>query len=282
VVTPLDDDLDELFTLPPAQFTRARNTLSDRLRQGGRKDQAAEVKRLPRPSATVWAINRTAREAPKAVAEMVDAVAHLEQAQAARSPDLREAIARERRARGRVLQLALARLAEGGHPSAETVRRLSATLLGAAGDRSARADLTRGRLREDRQATGFDLLAATPIHRAADRRPRDDGVPAPRRTPAKVATLPVRAVVEDGRRRREEERRAREAARRAEAQARARDRRAAALERQAVRHRRLAQKAEQEATALRAKLRRVEQKGADAASAASKAAEGARRARDEP
>jgi hypothetical protein len=279
VSTSLDDDLDELFTLPPAQFIRARNALADRLRRAGRGDQAAEVKRLPRPSATVWAINRTAREAPKTVAEMVDAVARLEQAQAARSPDLHEAIARERQARGRVLQLALARLAEGGHASAEAVRRVSATLLGAAGDRSARSDLTRGRLSEDRQATGFDLLAATPIHGPAERR-RDERVAAPR-TPAKVAKLPVRAAVEDGRRRREEERRTREAARRAERKVRARDRRAAALEREAGRHRRLAQKSEREAAELRARLRRVEQQGADAARAAANAAEAARRVRDD-
>jgi hypothetical protein len=280
VSTSLDDDLDELFTLPPAQFIRARNALAERLRRAGRKDQAAEVKRLPRPSATVWAINRTAREAPKTVAEMVDAVARLEQAQAARSPDLHEAIARERQARGRVLQLALARLAEGGHASAETVRRVSATLLGAAGDRSARADLTRGRLSEDRQATGFDLLAATPIHGPAERR-RDERVAAPRPTPATVAKLPVRAAVEDGRRRREEERRTREAARRAERKVRARDRRAAALEREAGRHRRLAQKAEREAAELRVRLRRVEQQGAAAARAAANAAEAARRVRDD-
>ena len=278
-----DGDLDELFTVPPKEFIQARNALADRLKRAGRKEQAAEVKRLPRPSPTVWAINRTARDAPERMAELVDAVARLERAQAGRSSDLHDAIEQERNARGRVLQLALSRLAEGGQTSAETVRRLSATLLGAAGDRSARADLTRGRLTEDRQATGFDLLAATPIHRAADGRTRDRDAtaPAPRRTPGKVAKLPVRPAVEDVRRRRQEEQRAHEAARRAEAQARARGRRAAALEREALRHRRAAQKAERDATALRTRLRAVEQRGAEATRAAAEAAAKAQRAREE-
>jgi hypothetical protein len=278
-----DGELDELFTVAPREFVQARNALADRLKRAGHKAQAAEVRRLPRPSPTVWAINRTARDAPEKMAELVDAVARLERAQAGRAPDLHEAIEHERNARGRVLQLALSRLAEGGHTSAETVRRLSSTLLGAAGDRSARAELTRGRLTEDRQAVGFDLLSTTPIRPAADerKRDRDDRVPAPRPTLGKVAKLPLRAAMEDGRRRREEERRAREAARRANAQARARDRRAAALEREAARHRRSAQKAEREAAELRARLRRVEQQGADVARAATNAAEAARRVRDD-
>ena len=276
MATSLDDDLDELFALPPAQFVRARNALADRLKRAGRPEQAAEVKRLSRPSATVWAINRTARDAPKSVAEMIDAVSRLERAQAGHSPDLHEAIERERRARGRVLQLALSRLAEGGHASAETVRRLSSTLLGAAGDRTARAALTRGRLTEDRQAAGFDLLAATPIRPAADRPRRAERTARPPRAPTAVTRLPLARERADA----EEERRRRDATRRAERDARARRRRAADLDRVAARHRRSAQKAGQEATRLRARLQRVEQRAADEARAATVAAEGARRARD--
>ena len=54
--------VDELLALPPGQFTEARNAAAKRLTANGRREEAAEIKGLPRPSVALWALNRLARE----------------------------------------------------------------------------------------------------------------------------------------------------------------------------------------------------------------------------
>lgn len=66
----VDDGADELFSLPPGEFTAARDALAKRLRADGDKEVAAEVKKLRRPTVGAWAVNTVAR----AHRELVDAV----------------------------------------------------------------------------------------------------------------------------------------------------------------------------------------------------------------
>ena len=65
------DHAEELYALPLGEFTTARNDLEKRLRKDGKRDEAAEVKSLRKPTAPAWALNQVARERPKVIAELV-------------------------------------------------------------------------------------------------------------------------------------------------------------------------------------------------------------------
>jgi hypothetical protein len=47
VVPELEKELDNLYAAPPADFTRTRNDLAQRLKQAGQVEDAAAVKQTP-------------------------------------------------------------------------------------------------------------------------------------------------------------------------------------------------------------------------------------------
>jgi hypothetical protein len=56
--TKLDDDVDELFKVPLAEFTGNRNALAARLKKESRAEDAERVKALSKPSVSAWAVNQ--------------------------------------------------------------------------------------------------------------------------------------------------------------------------------------------------------------------------------
>ena len=60
----MNDRLRDLFAVPPAEFTTARDALAKELRAQGRDAEAKEVTSLRRPTAPVWAVNQLARRSP--------------------------------------------------------------------------------------------------------------------------------------------------------------------------------------------------------------------------
>ena len=56
---------DELYGLPLAEFTKARDELARRLRKEGKGDEADAVKALRKPTAAAWALNQLSRQRPK-------------------------------------------------------------------------------------------------------------------------------------------------------------------------------------------------------------------------
>jgi len=74
------DPIDQLLALPPAEFVSARNKLAGELKKtdGAR---AAEIKALPKPSPSVWALDRVARQEPARIAAFLEASDALEEAQ---------------------------------------------------------------------------------------------------------------------------------------------------------------------------------------------------------
>src|SRR2546430_2524275 len=52
---------DELYGLPLAEFTRARDERTRALRKGGKRQAAEAVKALRRPTTGAWALNQLAR-----------------------------------------------------------------------------------------------------------------------------------------------------------------------------------------------------------------------------
>jgi hypothetical protein len=234
---------DPLASVPPKDFVRARDALAAGLDEKGKSAEARAIRRLRRPSPVVWALNNAASR-PGAVSELVDAVDRLRRAQLGQG-ELRPAIERYRAMIEAFVRDAAARLREAGSPvSAAVERRLQSTLLAAVTDPRLRADLAAGRLNEEQEAPGFDVLAHGLIpatflrpqpptesaEQPAGATKRPTGADRPAREPAGRPTGPDRA----GRRRREaDERAARkakrldQAARRKEGAADAADRRVA-------------------------------------------------------
>jgi len=81
-------DVEALLTVPPDEFVAARNALVKSLRGAGRKDDAAAVAALRRPSVVDWALNTVASESPDVVGTVSHAASRLRQASGApgRSP----------------------------------------------------------------------------------------------------------------------------------------------------------------------------------------------------
>ncbi|MGZ4401855.1 MAG: hypothetical protein ACXVRI_03270 [Gaiellaceae bacterium] len=166
VVPELESELDNLYAAPPADFTRARNDLAQRLKQAGQVEDAAAVKQLRKPTVPLWAVNQLARRHPDDVRALLDAGERLRVAQQAalrgESQELRTATAEERKILHGLTQRAAELLRETGH-SADT-KRIADTLRAAAVvDESGRELLQRGRLSEELEASGFGSFAGMEI-----------------------------------------------------------------------------------------------------------------------
>jgi hypothetical protein len=257
---------DELYTVSPAEFVIVRNRLAAKLQRAGRTEDAAAVKRLQKPTPAVWAINQVARLDRSAMARFVELVDRLRRAHFTEPGRLAQAAEEQRAALEALVQQALAALAEAGlRPPAATPSRISATLLGSAADPQARAELSHGRLAEERQAPGFEALEGTPA--APTGAPRREKAPPAR--PAQSAEGQQRVD------------RLREALRDAESDARDRRQRAEASEALAAQLRGAAESAARAAEELRQRLQEADRKARDTRRASEEAGRAAERARRE-
>jgi hypothetical protein len=165
VVPELEAELDNLYAALPADFTRERNDLAQRLKQAGQIEAAAGVKQLRKPTVALWAVNQLARRHPDDVRALLDAGERLRVAQQAalrgESQELRTASAEERTILHGLTQQGAELLRETGH-SADT-KRIADTLRAAAVDESGRELLQRGRLSEELEPSGFGSFAGMEI-----------------------------------------------------------------------------------------------------------------------
>ena len=178
---------EDLYGLPLEEFTPARDALAKELKAAGRKDEAAEVKSLRKPSVAAWALNLAARQHPDAVESLRAAGAELREAQEeAMSGDasgLRDAGRGVAAEVDRVVALAADVLRAAGRPaSAVQQEKIVATLRTAAVDDEAGDALARGVLVDELESTGFSLLGAGAGAFAAPS--RTDRKEAPARAPA--------------------------------------------------------------------------------------------------
>src|SRR5688500_6954182 len=94
--------LDELYRERPEEFVGGRDALVRELRAEGDKESATEVKKLRRPTAAAWVINRISADEPERTREFVRASEELAKVQRrvlegdAPGAELREAAAAER------------------------------------------------------------------------------------------------------------------------------------------------------------------------------------------
>jgi hypothetical protein len=148
--------VDELYAVRPEEFVAARSALVKQLKAEGRKDDAAAVAKLRRPSVAAWALNQVAREHPDLVTAALAAGERLRAASdaalAGRPGELRDATAAERAAASAVVKAAAAHL--GARVDA-TAPALLATIRVAALDEAVADQLRRGVLVTEQEQPGF-------------------------------------------------------------------------------------------------------------------------------
>jgi len=150
----LNDEVDELFKLPLAEFTGARNALAARLKQSGRANDANLVKTLAKPSVSAWTVNQLYWNHRDAFDRLLAAGQRLR----GKVTDVRGVLDARSKALLHLSDLATSLLHNAGHnPSPDTIRRVTTTLeaLSALSDGP-----TPGRLTQDVDPPGFESLAS--------------------------------------------------------------------------------------------------------------------------
>jgi hypothetical protein len=219
----LQAELERLYALPPAAFTAARNELATRLRRDGDREAAAEVKALPRPTASSWAVSRLMRLEPhrwkallaageEARAAQRQVAAGRGAASGAAAGRLRETLQEARRLIEELRRRGLELLGTGGRPAPAQVADQLAANLQALTFTVGAADATAGGwLDHDLEPPGFEVLAglqaaagpAAPPRRETPERPApaaslaQPGAPLPRKPPLRAAARPAPAAASD-------------------------------------------------------------------------------------
>ena len=160
-----------LFRTPPDRFIAERDALVKELRAAGRGDDAAAVKAMRKPTATVWALNQLADREPDALAALFEAGRALRAVQSEAiagdtSGALVEAGSERRSAVGRLTRTTVAILDEGGHRGAAQADAIALALEAASVDADIGAELAAGTLEKvptaasDMGLGGFPAMTA--------------------------------------------------------------------------------------------------------------------------
>ena len=226
-----DDAVDRLYGLPREEFVGERDAMAKELRADGRRDEAAAIKALAKPTVAAWAANQAVRSQKRAARDLWKAGDALSATQDAvlsgkgSGAKLREASERERAAVETLVDAARGLLgASGGDLSEATIERVRETLHAGAIDPEARDEVAGGRAARERAPQGLfgaDPFAAPAPRRASKAEPK----PRAKAKPERTAESDGRADDAAGRERVREEQAAR---RREEAEARKREREEAA------------------------------------------------------
>jgi hypothetical protein len=157
----------ELYGLPLERFTPERDALVKALRSEGRRDEAARVGKLRKPSVAAWAVNQLVGTQRRGVSALFDAGDALRDAQSklvagGGNPDaLRKASERERLATEALVQKARGLLSsEGRELTQATLEKVSETLHAAALDDDARAQVRDGCLERELRHVGLGTIEA--------------------------------------------------------------------------------------------------------------------------
>ena len=153
---------DQLYALPPEEFTAARTVSEREAKANGDKELAAAIHQLRKPTMGAWLANQLVRERPGEVQSFVDLGASLREATAILSGDQLRELDRQRRQLVHALMQQARGLANAaGHKvSQDTASRLEDTLHAALADEGAAAQLMAGRLADTLQGQGFPLTDA--------------------------------------------------------------------------------------------------------------------------
>jgi hypothetical protein len=162
-------DPDELYCLPLDRFVPERDALVKALRAENRREEAAAVAKLPKPSVAAWAVNQVIRAQPKQAGALWEAGDRVVEAQErvvagkATGADLREAIEAQRAALNPLADAARGLVTGRDQFLGEQhVQAVVETLHAAAVDPVAREDVAAGRLARPLRLTGLEALPSGP------------------------------------------------------------------------------------------------------------------------
>jgi hypothetical protein len=161
----------ELYGLPPGEFTRARDARVKELRKQGDREAADRVKALRKPTVAAWALNQLARGRPKDLDALLAAGEELRAAQeellsGGDRSAFQEAASKERELVAKLSGDATALASEAGERAGGLQEKVAETLHAAALDEETAEELRAGRLTREREAIGgFGAAAAAPSAR---------------------------------------------------------------------------------------------------------------------
>lgn len=173
----LDAAIDDLYALPPSEFTAARNALVKRLKAEKRRDDAEAVKQLRRPTVPAWAVNQLHRTDPSALDRLFQAGAAVATAQrralsGVRDAGLREASAQRRESIDEAWKVVAQILRDAGIDPVPHRPPVAATLEAASADPAVGEGVRAGRLAADLPApSGFgDVFGFSVVPDAGEER----------------------------------------------------------------------------------------------------------------
>ena len=173
---------DDLYAIPPGEFTRARDERAKALRKEGKREEADAVKALRKPTVAAWALNQLARRRAKGVERLLAAGEELRAAQeellaGGDRKAFQSAAAKERDEVAGLTGEAAELAAEAGERPTPALReKISETLHAAALDDETGEELRAGRLVRERAAIGGfgGMTAAAPPTRGRERKASKD------------------------------------------------------------------------------------------------------------
>jgi hypothetical protein len=175
-VVNLEQVNDELYRLPPDQFTATRDQRASEAKQRGDRATASAIKKLRRPSASAWLANLLVRERRDEIEMLLDLGAALRDAQDRLAGGELRDLARRRQEVIGSLSAEAHDLAERlHHPVSESaVADLRATLLAALSDATLADELRRGSLSSalHYSGTGFEYEGARVAEQLGSDKPR--------------------------------------------------------------------------------------------------------------
>jgi hypothetical protein len=178
--TDVDRVADELYALPPEEFTAARDRAAAQAKADGQAALAGQIRALRKPTQGAWVLNLLARERPDQLGELLDLGASLRTAQASLQGDeLRRLSAQRSQVVGALARDALDLARGAGRAATPAVQReVEQTLEAALADPEAAETVRAGRLSSALSYAGF----GTPAEAGA----------VPKRATTKSAPTPLR------------------------------------------------------------------------------------------
>ncbi|OZE20579.1 hypothetical protein CH262_22205 [Rhodococcus sp. 05-2255-1e] len=177
----IDTVIDELYSLPPADFVSHRSAYVTRFKKAGDKSGATRIGGLRKPTVVAWLVNTLARQDESAVAELFDLGAELERAQQRGDGHRLRELSTARSASIRALTdraVALGR-ERGVTVGDNAAREVSNTLNAAMADPEIRDRVRAGRTVVAETYSGFGpaLLSLVPDPPETETETEDDGEP---------------------------------------------------------------------------------------------------------
>src|SRR3954447_12187049 len=171
-MTDEDPRIGELYGLPLDRFVPERDALAKALRADGDREGAEAVKKVPKPTQPAWAVNIAVRDDPAATEALAGAAQALQEAQEELLAGGDPAGLREAAEQARAAVDALAAAAPSG--SEATAEKVRATLHAATVDPEVLAEVSAGRVAQERMASGCGALADAVARSGAPARRRTE------------------------------------------------------------------------------------------------------------